>query len=146
MTQQWALAGRNQPGPLAPTTPERKQGHDQRNHDRGGNGYVDDHRHRRHRGGPLAPQEATAGDGMTIKEPRINGKGVTQMNDTSRESSVRRKLRRQGYALRKDRARTWNSNHQGGYMIIWLDGNWVEAGENYTLTLDDAEALANPDQ
>ncbi len=43
---------------------------------------------------------------------------ATARPDHAREARARRALRRQGYVLRKDRARTWNIDHHGGYMII----------------------------
>jgi hypothetical protein len=46
-------------------------------------------------------------------------------------------LKRQGYSLRKDRAWTITLNHQGGYMIVDANLNFIVAGSCYDLTLDD---------
>jgi hypothetical protein len=65
------------------------------------------------------------------------------MSDQSREARVRRALRKIGwfgYALRKDRARSWNLDHQGGYMLVDLEHNFIVGGERYDWTLDDVEA------
>jgi len=66
-------------------------------------------------------------------------------DDQAREARVRRNATRQGYALRKDRARSWNLDHFGGWMIIDANDNWIAAGERFDLTLEDVEAwLAEP--
>lgn len=57
-----------------------------------------------------------------------------------REDRARRRLAREGYLLRKDRARSWNVDHQGGYMIVEADRNLIVAGERWNLTLEDVEA------
>jgi hypothetical protein len=57
-----------------------------------------------------------------------------------REARARRILRKDGYILRKDRARSWSLHHQGGYMIIIASINGVAAGSNYDFTLADVEA------
>jgi hypothetical protein len=59
------------------------------------------------------------------------------------ESAVRGRLRRQGYLLRKDRAATIHVNHEGGYMIVNGQSNTLEAGEGYSLSLDDVVAFAD---
>lgn len=41
------------------------------------------------------------------------------------ERQLRREAARQGYALRKDRARAPSINHRGGYMVVDADRNWV---------------------
>jgi len=41
--------------------------------------------------------------------------------------------------LRKDRARSWNVDHQGGYMIVDLYSNSLVAGQRFDLGLDDVE-------
>jgi hypothetical protein len=59
-----------------------------------------------------------------------------------REDRIRGRLRRQGYALRKDRARTWSPNRQGAYRIVDADRNRIAAGERFDLDLDAVEAFA----
>lgn len=62
----------------------------------------------------------------------------------AREARVRRALAREGAHLRKDRARKWagqDMNHQGGYMIVDF-GNWIIAGRNFDLTLEQVEEHA----
>ncbi len=55
------------------------------------------------------------------------------------ENRLRRALARDGYALRKDRARSYNIDHAGGYMIV--RNNIVQAGEKYNLDLADVAAF-----
>jgi hypothetical protein len=56
------------------------------------------------------------------------------------ESAIRHKARSRGLAIRKDRARSWSLNHQGGYQV--LNESWyVVAGERYELTLGDVERI-----
>ena len=65
------------------------------------------------------------------------------MSVHAREPRIRRALRKVGwfgYALRKDRARSWTLDHQGGYMLLNLEYNIVVGGERYDWTLDDVEA------
>jgi hypothetical protein len=57
------------------------------------------------------------------------------------ERGLRADARRQGLALRKDRARTWSLDHRGGYMVVNPGGNRIIAGEHYDMTLDDVAAL-----
>lgn len=59
---------------------------------------------------------------------------------TRRESHLRRRAgRERGWVLRKDRARSWNVDHQGGYMIVDLYSNSLVAGQRFDLGLDDVE-------
>ena len=60
----------------------------------------------------------------------------------SRESAVRRKLARQGYKLRKSR-NGYSGDNLGGYMIVNVLHNSMEAGERYDLSLEDVEKWAN---
>lgn len=63
------------------------------------------------------------------------------MTETAREARVRRALWRQGrHVLRKDRARSINLDHFGGYMVVDADSNFIVAGARYDLSLDDLEA------
>jgi hypothetical protein len=41
--------------------------------------------------------------------------------------------------LRKSRARTFTVHDQGGFRIIDRNYNWLVAGENFDLTLEDVE-------
>ena len=60
-----------------------------------------------------------------------------------REVRVRGVLRKQGYALRKSRLRSRESSEDyGGYMIVDVTRNTIEAGEKFDLSLDDAERWA----
>ena len=60
----------------------------------------------------------------------------------SRESAVRRKLKQQGYKLRKSR-NGYSGDNLGGYMIVSVLHNIIEAGERYDLSLADVEKWAN---
>ena len=56
--------------------------------------------------------------------------------EKSRETTLRHKARRLGMTLRKDRARSVSINHCGGYMLIDASGNYLVAGEQFELSLD----------
>ena len=58
--------------------------------------------------------------------------------EKTRENRARRQLARLGYQLRKDRARNYSVDNQGGYMIVNLN-NVLEAGERFDLSLEDVE-------
>lgn len=58
-----------------------------------------------------------------------------------REARLRRLASSKGYRLAKDRARSWNCDHLGGYMI--LEDNRLIAGERYELDLDGVETWLN---
>ena len=61
-------------------------------------------------------------------------------SDKKREKRLRLLAWRRGYALRKDRARSWNYDHQGGYMIVNPSlGNAVVAGPRFDLNLNEVE-------
>jgi len=63
---------------------------------------------------------------------------IIETQEKKLESRLRRKLRRDGFMLKKDRARPSRSvDHLGGYMIIDAQFNRVEAGERFSLTLED---------
>ena len=55
------------------------------------------------------------------------------------ESTIRSRARRQGYTIKKDRSRTENLDHRGGYMIIITRTNSIVAGNRYDLSLADVE-------
>jgi hypothetical protein len=56
-----------------------------------------------------------------------------------RENRLRRIAERQGYVLKKSRARQWNVNDLQGYMIVDAQYNVVAAGSRFELSLDDVE-------
>lgn len=58
------------------------------------------------------------------------------MTDKAREDKVRRALRKEGLRLVKDRRRDYS-----GYMIVDTN-NVIQAGEGYTMSLEDAERYA----
>ena len=62
-----------------------------------------------------------------------------------REARARRGLARQGMALKKDRARTWSVDRQGGYMIVDPNSNALLAGEKFDLSLETVESWAKED-
>jgi hypothetical protein len=55
------------------------------------------------------------------------------------EQRVRRAAKREGYVLRKDQARQWSLNHNGGYKIVDADLNAVIAGSPFDVDRDDVE-------
>jgi hypothetical protein len=56
-----------------------------------------------------------------------------------RENKARRQAWRQGFILRKSRARKWSGNNYQGYMIIYAYTNYIEAGEKFDLSLEQVE-------
>lgn len=56
--------------------------------------------------------------------------------EKSRETTLRHKARRLGLVLRKDRARSVNLDHLGGYMLTAADRGVLVAGRRFGLTLD----------
>lgn len=64
--------------------------------------------------------------------------GYTHSTAEAREARVRRAARKEGERIKKDRARTYSLDHQGGYCIV-NDNNWIVAGEKFNLTLDELE-------
>jgi len=59
--------------------------------------------------------------------------------DNLMEQRLRRLLKKEGLLLRKSRVRNRQAVSYGGYMIINLN-NVIEAGENYSFTLDRVES------
>lgn len=55
----------------------------------------------------------------------------------AREDKARKQLAKQGYTLKKSRAKTYTVNNCGGYMIV-QDGI-IQAGERFDMTLEDVE-------
>ena len=63
--------------------------------------------------------------------------------ESRREARLRLEAKRQGLALRKDRAQMRSLGHQGGYAIIDPFNNWLILGEGFALDLDAVEAFLN---
>jgi hypothetical protein len=61
--------------------------------------------------------------------------------EARRVTRLRRLAWKQGYVIRKDRARTLNLDHQGGYMVIDANPNVIVTGARYDLDLDDLETF-----
>lgn len=59
-----------------------------------------------------------------------------------RENRVRRQLAKQGYRLHKSRTGGVTLHDLGGYMIVNADYNFVVAGPNSDLSLEDVEQFA----
>lgn len=55
-----------------------------------------------------------------------------------KESNVRARAARLGYALRKSRARI-SSDNRGEYMLIDAERNFVVLGERFNATLEDVQ-------
>jgi hypothetical protein len=66
---------------------------------------------------------------------------IETQTDAAREARLRRLAKQQGYSLRKDRARSWNSDHFGGYMIVNDSINAIVAGSRFDLDLDEVETF-----
>lgn len=61
------------------------------------------------------------------------------MNRKLREFRIRRKLAKLGYQLQRGTNSRNPSNPRVGYRIVNIANRFVEAGENYTLSLSDVE-------
>ena len=59
---------------------------------------------------------------------------ITYPNDVKLLASH---LKKAGYRLEKDRAKNISSGHLGGYQIVDISGNYIVAGANYGLELED---------
>jgi hypothetical protein len=64
---------------------------------------------------------------------------ISTRSDAAREARARRALARDGYTLRKDRAKSLTLDHQGGYMVIDPFKNFIIGGSRYNWDLDDVE-------
>jgi hypothetical protein len=53
------------------------------------------------------------------------------------ESALRREASRLGYRVHKSRDRTQHLNNRGGFQVVDSNGNYVLAGVNYDLTLEE---------
>jgi hypothetical protein len=60
-----------------------------------------------------------------------------------REQKIRRKLATQGLRLKKSRTKNHTADDYGGYQIIEIYSNRIEAGEKFDLSLEDVEDYAN---
>ncbi len=60
-----------------------------------------------------------------------------------RENYLRRQAKRLGLILRKSRAKKWNYDDQGGYMITDMYTNCVIGGAKYDLDIEQVEELLN---
>lgn len=69
-------------------------------------------------------------------------KGASRMNNKSIEQRLRRHLYRQGYQLRKSRAKNWSLDNQLGYMIVDPYYNIAVAGARFDLSLEEAMDFA----
>jgi hypothetical protein len=57
------------------------------------------------------------------------------------EDQLRRRARKLGLSVHKDRARSISLDHQGGYQLYNPYSNFILAGVRYELTLDDLKTL-----
>ena len=60
-----------------------------------------------------------------------------------REQKIRRKLATQGLRLKKSRTKNHTADDYGGYQIIEIYSNRIEAGGKFVLSLEDVEDYAN---
>lgn len=63
---------------------------------------------------------------------------------TLSESQLRRRAARSGAVIRKDRARSWGLDHQGGYMVVDAETNCILSGARFDLDLDDLMEIFAP--
>ncbi|HIX90155.1 MAG TPA: hypothetical protein H9845_04585 [Candidatus Agathobaculum pullicola] len=54
------------------------------------------------------------------------------------EQRLRRNLMKNGYAMHKSH-RNISADNLGGYMIIYLNGNYIVAGSRFELSLEDVQ-------
>ena len=59
------------------------------------------------------------------------------MSEKTIEQRNRRALKKNGYILRKSRAKNWSIDNQLGYMIVDARTNLAIRGNRFDLTLDD---------
>jgi hypothetical protein len=64
---------------------------------------------------------------------------VDPLEAKRRESRLRRALTRDGYVLRKSRARNWRLDNQQGYMIVDPSMNIAIGHSDFSLNLDDVQ-------
>ncbi len=65
------------------------------------------------------------------------------VSEKARENRLRRKADRLGFALRKDRKRTWGIDNRGEYALVDHQSNGLSFGWNYDASLDDVEGWLN---
>ena len=61
--------------------------------------------------------------------------------DKVRENRYRRWAKRLGLSLKKDKARNWSLDRQGGYMIVETNLNAIYYGQRFDLTLDEVAEI-----
>jgi hypothetical protein len=68
------------------------------------------------------------------------------LDEKNRENRVRRVARRQGYVVRKSRARKYvpTMNDRGEFMLIEANRNVVVLGERFNASLDDIDSFFRP--
>ena len=64
------------------------------------------------------------------------------MTEKARENKARRELAKQGYALQKSHGIISGDNY-GGYRIVDIQFNRIEAGERFNLGIEDVENWIN---
>jgi len=65
------------------------------------------------------------------------GVKMSNHNEKVKENYLRRQAKRQGFILKKSRARKPNIDNRGGYMIVNAQSNYIEVGEKFDLTIDE---------
>ncbi len=73
----------------------------------------------------------------------IINKEAVFMHTKAREDSIRNKLSKLGYLLRKSRINNINLDNFGGYMILDACNGCVVDGSRYDLDLDDVDEFTN---
>lgn len=63
--------------------------------------------------------------------------------EKTRENYLRRQAKRLGLALKKSRAKKWNYDNQGDYMLIDPYTNCVFDGAKFELSIDDVAEILN---
>lgn len=68
------------------------------------------------------------------------GEGNVDTAEKARENRLRKQAARQGYGIKKSRAKE-SLDNRGGYMVFNLAFNSIEFGARFDATLDDIEAF-----
>ncbi|MEA2581105.1 MAG: hypothetical protein QOE83_1997 [Actinomycetota bacterium] len=71
-------------------------------------------------------------------------RGLKAAPSKTREMRLRRVAHREGYAIHKDRARSWRLGHCGGFMIVDPSTSFPMAGFEYDLDLNAVEEWLTP--
>lgn len=61
------------------------------------------------------------------------------MTEKSFENKMRRELAKKGYLLKKRMPSKYDIYHSGCYRIVNAYSNYIEAGENFDLTIEDVQ-------